>query len=113
MQATVAVDFDGTLFESDHLGGVVPIKGAAEALRLLRSRGVRIVIHTCRTGLAAAAGSLAEELQWIEEQLRLAAMPFDEIFLGEKPVATVYVDDRAVAFDGDWSKSVAAVLERL
>jgi hypothetical protein len=38
---------------------------------------------------------------------------FDEIHLGEKMVADVYIDDRGVAFDGNWTNAVNAALRIL
>lgn len=100
--AVVAVDFDNTLFEESAEGDVVPIEGAREALAELRQNGHHVVIHTCRTTVAREEGNLADEIAWIEEMLHANGMPFDEIYVGDKMIADAYVDDRAVAFRGDW-----------
>jgi histidinol phosphatase-like enzyme len=102
----IAVDFDGTLFHTDVDGELVLVQGARDGLEALRARGYRIVIHTCRTGLAAQDGELAQEVGFIEANLREHRLPYDEIYLGEKMVADVYIDDRAVAFTGDWTAAV-------
>lgn len=104
--ATVAVDFDGTLVQEDENGEFHVMPGAAEALARLQAGGHQIVIHTCRTGLAAENGMLDREVALIEEVLARFRIPYDFIFTGEKLVAEVYIDDRAVAFRGDWSESV-------
>jgi histidinol phosphatase-like enzyme len=109
----IAVDFDGTLFHTDELGELSVVAGAREALADLRARGYRIVIHTCRTGLAAQDGELSQEVAFIESNLRAHGLVFDEIHLGEKMVADVYIDDRGVTFDGDWTSAVNATLRIL
>ncbi len=103
----VAVDFDNTLVEHGEGGETVPVPGGAEALAALRAQGYWIVIHTCRIGIARRDGNLQYEIGLVEELLMTFGIPFDEIYLGEKMVADVYIDDRAVAFHGDWDAAVA------
>lgn len=103
----VAVDFDNTLVEEGEGGMSSPVPGGAEALAALRAQGYWIVIHTCRIGIARRDGTLQDEIALVEELLNAFGIPFDEIYLGEKMVADVYIDDRAVAFEGDWDAAVA------
>lgn len=105
-QLVVGIDFDGTLFRADKFGELVPVKGAAQALTALKTQSYKIVIYTCRTGLADASGTLTQELALISGLLREHGIPFDEIHLGEKLVADAYVDDRSVAFSGDWPRAL-------
>lgn len=109
----IGVDFDGTLFRPDENGELMPVHGAVQALVALKAENYKIVIHTCRTGLADAAGSLDDEVTLISGLLDEHGMPFDEIHLGEKLVADAYVDDRAVAFDGNWSNALSELKRRL
>jgi histidinol phosphatase-like enzyme len=109
---TVAVDFDGTLVvEKD--GYVHPVRGAAESMQKLKASGYRLVIYTCRTGIAHDNGRLSEELDFINRCLNQFNIPFDEIYTGRKLVADIYIDDRCVSFSGNWQESVNKVLSKL
>lgn len=103
---TIAVDFDNTLIERDENGVFFPIPGAAEAMQRLRKKGCRIVIYTCRTGIAAKNRSLMEEISFIENKLTEHNIVFDDIFLGEKMVADFYIDDRAIPYRGSWQETL-------
>ncbi len=105
----ICVDFDGTLaeFVSDieSFGPVIP--GCAEALAELKRHGYRIIIHTARP-------SRTDHLERLAQYLRDAGIPFDDINLDStgpwqtsKPVADLYIDDRALRFEGDWRKTLA------
>jgi len=102
---TVTIDFDGTLIRSDSEGRIEIVPGAREATKEFRKLGYRIVIFTCRTGIARRMGRLTEEVRMICQILEDHDIEYDEIFTGEKPVADVYIDDRAVAFRNDWEQS--------
>lgn len=85
------------------------VEGAREAMLELRRLGHRLLIHTCRTTVASEIGDLAEEIRWIEGTLVSFGIPFDEIYAGDKLIADAYVDDRAVAFRGDWGDTLDAL----
>jgi len=111
---TVAVDLDGTLAEydgwrgEDHFGSVRP--GALDALNTLRDRGCRIIIFTTR-------GATNKVRKWLEEN----GLPFDYINenpdqppgSSSKPIADLYLDDRAVDASKSWSAVLAEALTRL
>jgi hydroxymethylpyrimidine pyrophosphatase-like HAD family hydrolase len=99
-QPTIAVDFDGVLAEYDGWKGNQvlgePRVDVVEVLRVLRQEGWKIIIHTTR--------SEAE----IRDYLVDNQIPYDEVnrnssyrSLGNKPVATVYWDDRALCYSGN------------
>lgn len=104
--ATVAVDFDNTLIYRDENGEYVAAPGAAEAMQALRKKGCRIIIHSCRTGIAHKHGSLTEELTFIETTLNRFGIDFDEIYAGQKMIADFYIDDRAITYRGDWEETL-------
>ncbi len=101
-QTIVAVDFDGTLVQFDAKGQANALPGASETMHKLKEDGVHIVIYTCRTGLAARQGSLADEVRYIKNTLQQLNIPFDEIFMGEKLVADFYIDNQGIEFNNDW-----------
>lgn len=106
---TFAVDFDNTLITSKGNGEYEPIEGAAEAMQRLKDRGCRIVIYSCRPGIARKERMLDQEVSFMRDILSFYKIPFDEIFIGEKLVADFYIDDRAIPFRGDWRKTIINV----
>jgi hypothetical protein len=103
---TVCLDFDGVIhsYRSGWCGEAVipdpPIHRAAEAIARLR-RSFRVVIHSprCRT----KAGRQAIQ-RWLTQH----GIEVDDI-CEHKPPATVYLDDRALPFTGDWDEAIAAI----
>lgn len=96
MLKRIAIDFDHTIVHYDK-----PIPGAKEALQKLRDSGYYVLIHSCNNR------------DWIAKVLNTYEIPYDYIYdsahdIG-KPIATWYVDDRAIGFRGDWN----AVLEEI
>ncbi len=105
---TIAVDVDGVIAEYDGWKGPgvlgSPRTDVIEALRCLRAEGWKIVIHTTRG---------PEE---IADYLRQNDIPHDEINCnsdyttrGNKPVADVYWDDRAVTYSGNGRKDLEVI----
>lgn len=99
---TIAVDFDGVI----HLYGSgwqdgniydVPVPGVRTFLNGLHQEGWRIVIYSCRSNEGSnGAGAISA---W----LLAHDIPFDEVATTGKPHADVYLDDRAVRFEGNWA----------
>lgn len=98
------IDFDGTLckFMFPDVGPIEP--NVKEALETLKKAGYIIKIHSCRT--AKYWGRLDERvmhLQLIEKFMREHNLPYDTIILStDKPIADVYIDDRAIRYDNNW-----------
>lgn len=94
-------DLDGVLFtiEGQYRPELVG-RTSMECLRTLewiRSRGHKVVIHTCRTnpGLNNWTGhSLVELVLFVKNHLDKAQIPYDDIAVF-KPAAVWYFDDRA------------------
>ena len=100
-RATICVDLDGVLASWDHgTFGTIgpPIPGAAEFSHRLGEMG-QVVIYTCRCTeelyRPLRAHLLANAVRdWLTEH----GFHFDHIWIGQgKPVADVYIDDRAVS----------------
>lgn len=109
----VAVDFDATIagYEGWQGPGVFgePIKGAKEALDRLTLKGYTIIINTTR-GI---------DIQEVQQYLDDHHIPYHSINcnsttappeVGDRKVlANVYIDDRALRFDGRWEGMVEQV----
>lgn len=111
-EKTICVDFDGVIadYSQGFLGKDIfgpPLPGAVAGMRALKAAGWQLVVHTSRPATPALA-----------DYLRLHEIPFDGIncptgppdaeFSG-KPIADVYLDDRAVRFL-DWEQARARIL---
>ena len=90
---TLCVDLDFTIctHRGDY-GSAEPIPGAREALTRLREAGWIVVLQTARH---------FNHWQVTEEWLSHHGIPYDQLVFG-KPPARYYVDDRGIAFQGDW-----------
>ncbi len=112
-EKTVCVDLDGTIIHyeewkgEDHFGS--PICGAKEAIEAMKAWGWKIIIFTTRG-----------DSEKIANFLKSSNIPFDEInsnqdqpknAKGGKVLADIYIDDRAITFDGDWKKILSKAQE--
>jgi adenylylsulfate kinase len=97
---TIAVDFDGVIADyngwagSDDLGS--PRQDVVEALGQLQTEGWKIVVHTTRGAPEVRAYLLRNEIPF--EEINQNS---DYVCGGQKPVATVYWDDRAIRYSGN------------
>jgi len=93
LASCIALDFDGVLHHyTGWNDGVLgdPIDGALEAVHALVDSGEKVVIFSTR------------EPEIIEEWLADYGFPLLEI-VSVKPPAKVFLDDRAIRFDGRWT----------
>lgn len=90
----IAVDFDHTLVDYDKA-----LPGAKEAINTLREQGHKIIIWSCNNK------------SWIERVLRNNDIRYDWIAEsdGGKIIADVYIDDRAIRFNGNWDDTLKEV----
>lgn len=107
-----AVDFDGVIHgysDGWHRGVIydAPVKGAAEGLKELKQMGYRIIIFSTRTNKMYRKNGEPEQLPQMEEYMKKHGLIYDELWSGPgKPMAQVYIDDRAVPFRGNWRQTV-------
>jgi len=95
---TVMVDLDGVLCTEEvflERPLAEPIAGAAEALRKLRAAGYVVVIYTAR-----GWGEYRVARKWLEDH----GFEYDGLQMG-KPVADVWIDDRAIRFT-NWAEAL-------
>lgn len=102
---TVAVDADGTIFTYDGEKAGKPYPGVVKTLQRLRREGARIIIWTQRHDHDVAP------------ELGKYKIPYDEIntnstfLVGNtgKPHADIFIDDKAMTFDGSWKGMYAKI----
>jgi len=113
-QKTLCVDFDGVIAKYDKWQGKgifgSPIPRAIKVIRLLKKEGWKIIVHTTRL-----------EVHQIREYLNGWEIPFDFINHNPenlaqdchpcKPLADVYLDDRAIQFNGDWAEAYKQIVK--
>lgn len=99
MKKTIVFDFDGVIhsYISGWKGTAVipdePVPGIKEAIDSIRSEGYEVVIVSTRT-------ASMEGLSAVKDWLNKYGIVVDAVS-AEKPPALVYIDDRAICFDGD------------
>lgn len=100
------IDFDGTLckFMFPDVGPIEP--NVHVALQMLRSAGYKIKIHSCRTATYwGRPDERAAHIKMIVDFMRNHGLPYDEIITSptmDKPIADVYIDDRAIRYKSNW-----------
>lgn len=102
---SVCVDFDGTLaaFPIDFPKLEPPIPGAVDLYNLCRDQGRTFYVMSARP---RSHDKLVRE--WLlDHGFKLA------IFVTEKPVAGIYIDDRGYRFKGTWDGLTLSVITRL
>ena len=99
MARTVVFDFDGVIhsYTSGFIGidniPDPPVEGIKDTIAQLRKEGYKVVVVTTRA--TQPAGKFAV-IRWLHKH-RIAV---DDV-TGQKPPAMVYVDDRAICFNGN------------
>lgn len=103
---TVAIDFDGVIHAYSKGWGDgtcydVPMKGAFESICRIRSRGFNVIVFTARP--------VEQVTTWFANNWPRVAPygPVPEI-TNTKPIAIVYIDDRALKFE-NWDQTWEAL----
>lgn len=103
---TICLDFDGVIhsYSSGWKGETVipdpPIHRSREAIAKLRE-SFRIVVHSARCCSEEGCEAIR---QWLHKH----NIEVDEVCMF-KPPATVYLDDRAVPFTGNWEQAISDI----
>lgn len=99
MKKTVVFDFDGVIhsYTSGWQGPAVipdpPVPGIKEAIDEIRDAGYEVVVVSTRCATTEGQGAIRAWL--IDHDIYVDAVKM------RKPPAIVYIDDRAICFDGD------------
>lgn len=120
---TFAVDWDGTCVEQKWPAQGKWLPGAVEALQTFDRLGT-VIIHSVRIapvkpftenkGIPKPGEErpihphrVRKEINYIQRMLDKAGLGHMEIWQRPyKPPAAIYIDDRALRFEGDWEKTV-------
>ena len=102
-KGTIAIDLDGVLdnYENYDVNNIPNIKsGAKEFLQELHNMGYSLILFTNRKPLSAS--------KWLIEN------KIDKYFsdvTNVKPKASIYIDDRAVKFNGSYDKTLQDIAD--
>lgn len=100
------IDFDGTLckFAFPDVGPIEP--NVREALETLKTAGYTIQIHSCRTATYwDREDERRAHIKLIQDFMKKHSLPYDKLIMDitkDKPIADVYIDDRAIRYDNNW-----------
>lgn len=111
----IAVDFDGTLCQSQYPYIGEPMLGAVDSMKKLHAQGHYLIIWTCRTGQ-----HLIDAINWLQEQ----GIPYNHVNdhcpenvakyggnAGKKVYADVYIDDKNLGGFPGWYYTVKKIAE--
>lgn len=111
---TAAIDFDGVIhgYSAGWQDGTIyddPVPGTAQALMKLSDMGYKIYIYSTRTNPIYHKGDNKEQKAAIEAYMEKHGLAYDRVWTFGKPMADVYIDDRAIPFRGDWDECIGEV----
>lgn len=98
----IVIDFDGTICEHKFPDIGEPTPDVREALETLKKAGYRIIIHTCRTASYWKGIIPGNQPKLIEGFMKYHKLPYDTIWMPDKPIGVAYIDDKAIRFDNNW-----------
>ena len=107
MKKTVVFDFDGVIhsYSSGWKGVEVvpdpPVPGIKEAIDAIRANGYEVVVVSTRCASPYGMGA-------VRKYLRDNGIMVDDV-MANKPPAIVYIDDRAICFDGNPSSLLTKI----
>jgi hypothetical protein len=111
---TIAIDFDGVIhsYSRGWQGGEIydlPVEGTREALTELRAKGWKIYIFSTRTNKIYHKNDHPPQEERMKTYLEEHGIPYDKIWSFGKPMADIYLDDRALNFRGKWADSLKEI----
>ena len=108
---TICFDIDNVICKTDTKRNYLkskPIKKNIKVINKLYEKGFKIVLYTARY-MGRCNGNLAEVKKKIKpltlKQLKGWKVKYHEIYFG-KPSFDLFIDDKSLFFDKNWSKSI-------
>ena len=100
---TIAIDFDGVInsFKSGWKGPEFtdePVNGAFEAINILLNEGYKVIIYSTRAETVEGKNTIYNYL--LGNGINIREIEVTD----KKPIALVYIDDRAIKFSGNWNE---------
>tara|TARA_R110002020_G_scaffold182598_1_gene378225 strand:+ start:7027 stop:7383 length:357 start_codon:yes stop_codon:yes gene_type:complete len=115
----ICIDVDGTIVptrqQDQKYEDLVPFKNAVAAIQQLKANGHEIILLTARHMLTCnnnIGKIVAKQGNILIPWLNKWKIPYDELHFG-KPLADIYVDDRGMPFNGNWTKTLNNIEEAL
>ncbi|MBI1221986.1 MAG: hypothetical protein GC180_05220 [Bacteroidetes bacterium] len=111
----IAIDFDGVLhgYSKGWSDGSIydpPVAGSVEAMRQLKEAGHTLYIFSTRTNpIFKKKDQATDQKKMMEDWLNQHAIPFDKVWTFGKPMADLFIDDRAIGFRGSWDQTLIEV----
>lgn len=111
---TIAVDFDGVihLYSKGFQDGTIydkPVPGVRDAMQQMKAKGFKLYIFSTRSNKIFHKKDSIDQNKAMEAYLNKHNIPFDRIWSFGKPMADIYIDDRAIGFRGDWQTTLEEV----
>ena len=101
-------DFDGVInlyagWQNEGFDVILgtPIPGAKETIQKLRNKGYLVLTHSTRCSYPGGAVAVTEYLN--KHNIRVDGV------CSNKPPADIYIDDKGLTFNGDWSTMIEAI----
>ena len=113
----IAIDFDGVIhgYSKGWDDGSIydpPVPGTVEAMKKLKEAGHTLYIFSTRTNpVFKDKEASAEQKKNMENWMNEHGIPYDKIWTFGKPMADLFIDDRALGFRGDWLQTLKEVEE--
>jgi hypothetical protein len=109
----IAIDFDGVInsYKGGWKGPTVvddPVSSAIESINTLLGQGYKVVIYSTRAQTEEGLNTIREYL--LKHGGNPTMVEGIEI-TDKKPIAHVYIDDRAITFNGDWKETLKQIEE--
>lgn len=109
---TICIDIDGTICRYSkwispyHFGEILP--NAKEIINRLHEDGWYIIIFSTRSDKEIIKDFLIRNNIYFDSINNNPYQPQNAV--GGKPLADIYLDDRAITFKGDWNQTYAKII---
>ena len=110
---TICVDFDGVINDYRGWKGIgnfeLPVENCKYALEQLVADGWTIIVHTCRFEVELVAKYM-DSHQLPYHYINCNPENIEQTLSMGKPLADIYLDDKAINFNGDWNTAIKRIM---